>query len=474
MKSLRFLVPVLGLAGCFAVGCTDDDPSPAEPHAGAGGQGGSPEPVAGAAGSTEGGAGAAGGCTGDGAGTVVIEVSGLPTDVAPDVFIDGPGDQDYAVDEGGPLEVDGGTYSVTAARVFDTDTTVRTVYDAVVTAPDFCVGDGGSHTVKVEYSAVPSSNKLWMTTGMDDELAGFAAADLGETGVSIDPTVSIDAPGAVSIAFDKDGNLWAVGPIIGEDQLVRIPASELGESGTREPDIRINVKDDVPCFLPFKHIAFDASGNLWVSTNCEETPGIQRINAEDLTSSGDKATDVAFTEVEANEGIAFDKDGNLWVAGGTVLRRFDAVRLDASDIDPPDLTIAVTTATADNSAILGTELAFDKGGNLWGVAGSTIFQLAAADLDQTGEQTVKSNVSFGIDVLALPGTPAFDDGNGLWVALNDGEFGRFSAEQLGESSEPGAPVTPDILISSTSITSTLPVAFYPAPAGLPLYHSIPE
>jgi hypothetical protein len=156
------------------------------------------------------------------------------------------------------------------------------------------------------------------------------------------------------------------------------------------------------------------------------------------------------------------------------LRRFDKARLDASDTDPPDLTIAVTSATADNAALQASELAFDQGGNLWGVAGSTIFQLAATALDQTGQKDVKANVSFGIDVLALPGTPAFDEGNGLWVDLADGEFGRFSPAQLGQSSDPGDPVTPDTLISSSAITSTLPLAFFPAPEGLPLFHAIPK
>lgn len=470
MKSLRFIVPVLGLAASLAVACTDEDPSPGDSEAGAGGQ--APEPGAGGAGEggAAGSAGSAvgGACSSDGSGTLVIEVSGLPSDVDPDISLDGE-----AIDAAdSPLDTASGPHNVTAARVFDADEIVRTVYDAVVTEPDFCVGDGASHTVQITYQAVPSSNKLWMSTGMDDELAGFASRDLGENAM-ISPEASIHAPGAVSVAFDKDGNLWAVGPIAGEDQLVRLPASELGESGTVEPDVRINAKD-VPCFPPFKHIAFDPKGNLWLSNNCADTAGIQRIPADELTTSGDKDSDVLITEVDANEGIAFDRAGNLWVSGGTVLRRFDKARLDASDTDPPDLTIAVTSATADNAALEASELAFDQAGNLWGVAGSTIFQLAATALDQTGEKDVKANVSFGIDVLALPGTPAFDEGNGLWLDLADGEFGRFSPTQLGQSSDPGDPVTPDTLISSSAITSTLPLAFFPAPKGLPLFHAIPN
>ena len=120
------------------------------------------------------------------------------------------------------------------------------------------------------------------------------------------------------------------------------------------------------------------------------------------------------------------------------------------------------------------EVAFDKAGNLWGISGSYVFQLAAADLEGTGEQEIAASVSFTMDVLGLPSTPAFDDSDGLWVGLADGNFGRFSPAQLGVSEGPGKPVSPSIAISSASITTGLPLAFFPAPAGLPLFHSIPE
>ena len=50
----------------------------------------------------------------------------------------------------------------------------------------------------------------------------------------------------------------------------------------------------------------------------------------------------------------------------------------------------------------------------------------------------------------------------------------FSPEQLGQSVAAGTPVVPARVIASDSITSTLPLAFFPAPAGLPIYSSIPE
>ncbi len=458
MSRLSMLVPLLGLVSvCLLAGaCSESDPD------GAGGAGGDGSGAAAGAGGDA--AGAPGLCPTDGTGTVVIDVEGLPDGLAPAVSLDGT---TMKPDASGTVSVGSGFYLATAARVYDEDPLVRTVYSGTVSAPSFCLTEGATYTLRVSYAPIPSSNKLWMATGKDDELAGFSSADLAET-VMTEPSVSIDAPGAVSIAFDKDGNLWAVGPIIGEDMLVRIPAAQLGESGARQPDIKITVPE-ITAFPYINHIAFDPVGNLWLSASDNQ---LFRLNASDLATSGEKISDVLFTEVIDNQGIAFDADGNLWVAGGGKVERFDASRLDLSDTDPPDLELEVEAALG-NTVLGVTELAFDKAGNLWGVAGSTIVQLAASDLEGTGTQQVKANVSFDVDVLALPLTPAFDDSNGLWVSLADGRFGRFAPETLGQSAAAGAPVAPDVLISSDAITSSLPIALFPAPEGLPLYHSLP-
>jgi len=470
MMRLHLLVPLFGLVSVsLLVSACSDEIIDGGGDGGAGGE--APTPTAGTGGGSSaagaaGESGAGGACSTEGNGDVSLVVEGLPDGIDPDITLEGPDSQ--SASSAGVISIGAGDYVVSAKPVFDDDPIVRTMFSAKVSRPAICVSGDAAQTVKITYTEVASSNKLWMATGKDDELAGFAAADIAET-VMTDATVSIDTSGAGSLAFDKDGNLWAVGPTIGEDMLVRIPAAELGESGTRAPDIKIKVPE-IECFPFINHIAFDPHGNLWLSA-CGDV--LRRLNADDLKSSGDKVSDVLFTEVEANQGIAFDKDGNLWVAGPT-LERFDAARLDISDTDAADLKLSITTAKGNKVLGGGEELAFDKAGNLWGVAGSTVFQIASSVLTRTGEQDVKANVSFDIDVLALSGTPAFDEGNGLWLSLASGEFGRFSPTQLGTSVDPGTPVVPDTLISSDSITSSLPIALFPAPQGLPLYHSLPE
>lgn len=468
MMRLRFLIPLVGFASLsvLAAACSGGDGTTDS----AAGAGGAPDTSTGGAGGETETPSAGGACSDTGTGTLVFEVSGLPDGVAPDVSTTGA--DELAVTEAGSLEdLPAGNYEVTAARVFDEDPIVRTVYDATVTAPSFCLADGESHTVKITYKAIPTSNKLWMPTDMDDELAGFSSQAIAESGMT-DATVAIDGPGSKSVAFDEDGNLWALGPTLADPHVVRFKAADFAASGKRTPDIEINLPD-VTCSVAFNNLAFDADGNLWLSSGCAGQ--VMRLKAADIKTSGDKTADVAVGGLTGNEGIAFDKSGNLWVGGGAELLRFDAARLDASTEDAADLSVTVTSAIGAKP-IKTDSMAFDQAGNLWGVdeGGNWVFELASTSLDQTGAKTIKAEHSFVVSVTALPMNPAFDDSNNLWLALSSGEFGGFSPTQLGVSKDTGAPVTPAILISSDSVGAGLPVAFFPAPVGLPLYHAIPK
>lgn len=483
MKSLRLLLPILGFSTLFAVACSDDDAGTPDAEAGAGGQpsgpeggtapGGSGTVGGGGAGGSEPGAGGA--CSLDGSGTLEIVVNGLPADVAGDVLIDGPGA--VAVEDSETFEdVAAGEYTVIAARVFDADPIVRTVFDAVVSETDFCLADGTQRTLTVTYSPIPSSNKLWMATDVpDDEVIAFDSAALAESSTQ-DATVALNGPGAKAVTFDRDGNLWTLGGTLAETHVQRFPAAQLGASGDFVTDIGFNL-EDVECIPAMRALAFDADGNLWLSACGDE---VHRIPAAALTEPGEtKTSDALFNDLTDNEGIAFDRDGNLWVAGGPTLVRFDEARLGAIDSDPPDLSLTVSAndgGPGGGTVLKANTLAFDKAGNLWGVdvGANTVFQLAVAELAATGDQALTANVSFVVTVTAIPNAPAFDDGDGLWLGLDTGNLGRLSPAQLGVSSGTGAPVTPERVISSSSVGTDFPIAFFPAPAGLPIYHSISE
>lgn len=426
--------------------------------------GGASAPSGGGAGESAGPDGDAGpSCPSDGTGSLVIEVEGLPRGAEARVAIDGPTPTSAA---GGSVTVGAGAYVATAARVYVEDPIVRTVYAATVDGPSFCIRDRESHTLQVSYAPIPSSNKLWMPSRRDPELVGFASESLRET-ATVDASVSLETRELVAFAFDRDGNLWGVSRDESDENLVRIPAAALGESGQREPDRSITVAGltEVPSI---HHLAFDPWGNLWLSASGD---GLRRLNTATLVDSGEKTSDAQLTAVLDNAGIAFDGAGNLWVAGGPTLARFDAGRLDGPDPEPPDLRLSLTVADG-SAALVATELAFDEAGNLWGVAGSTLFRLAPSELEGAGEKDVALELSFEIDAPEPPPTPAFDEGGGLWISFGEGSFGRYAPETL-ENVVSGRPVSPDVKLRSET-TGAAPLAFFPAPRGLPLYHSLPS
>ncbi|RYZ10304.1 MAG: hypothetical protein EOO73_01645 [Myxococcales bacterium] len=472
---LRFLVPMLGVVtGSFlAAACTTDDPNDSTGEGGAGGEATTPEGGSGGSGAVPGSSGAAGDvgvggeCGSVGAGTLVIQVTGLPEGVAPDIDITGP--DELNVTEATELEgVDAGSYTITADRVFDEDPLVRTVFEATVTTPELCLADGGRSTIKVTYKAIPTSNKLWMPTAMADEGAAFTSEALAASGTKA-ASVSIDGGIGKSIAFDRDGNLWTLGPTLDFPHVLRFPAASLGASGKKEPDVSFNIDPEVvECLPAMRTLALDASGNLWLSACGDQ---VLRVPAEDLTGvDGTKTPDILVLATPGSEGIAFDKAGNLWVGGGAALLRWDASRFEDWTGAPPDLELTVEDSVSGLKADFVT---FDKAGNLWGTdfAANGVFQIAASDLEGTGAKDVTANVSIIIDVLALLHQPAFDEGNGLWLGLDDGSIGRLSPAQLGADS---TGIAPSVVIKSSSIGAQLPIAFFPAPQGLPLYHSIPE
>jgi ligand-binding sensor domain-containing protein len=88
-----------------------------------------------------------------------------------------------------------------------------------------------------------------------------------------------------------------------------------------------------------------------------------RVPASELSTSGEKRADaqLAFSDPE---GLAFDRHGNLWVSHYTGLSRFDAARLGAIDLYPPDLELSVVAPTS-LAALRSTGMAFDAAGNLW-------------------------------------------------------------------------------------------------------------
>jgi hypothetical protein len=363
-----------------------------------------------------------------------------------------------------------GLYVVRAARVTDDDPIVRTVYDPAMASTAFCLVDGKTETVTVSYAAIPSSNKLWTTNQNGDfSLVAFASSLLEETG---DPagSVTVDAPAGGDVAFDRDGNLWTVGPTTAEPHLLRYAASGLGSSGEKERDRGIDI-EEIPCSPSLRAIAFDPTGNLWVSTCGDQ---VVRLEPSDLEADGTVTPAVVFSNIPENGNLAFDAGGNLWVVSGAQIARYDAARLDASDAEGPDRLLTVTNPD-DTNELGPTDLVFDAAGDLWvtDFAGNLVFEVSASDLAGSGEETVAAAHRIAIGVTALLDRPAFDESGGLWIGLGAGGVGRLAPEQLSVDTTAGDATDPEVVITSADLGSVARIGFFPAAANLPLFHALP-
>ena len=171
--------------------------------------------------------------------------------------------------------------------------------------------------------------------------------------------------GGEAVAVDGAGNLW-----VADDTgyVYEFGVAQLSSSGTPAPVVTLDASANNSAFYG---LAFDPSGDLWVS-DCGTTSRLIMYSPSQLATGGATAPAVAITDdgshsIDCPAGIAFDAAGNLWVSNdANTVVRFDAGQL-ASDGSPtPSATIAGSS--------LGGEpvgLAFDASGALWVVDASS-------------------------------------------------------------------------------------------------------
>lgn len=411
-------------------------------------------------------------CVAGGTGSIHVTSTGLPAGVTGTIHLTGASDE--TVTASTTLSVGSGPWTVTADRATDADPLVRTVYLPTVSPGAFCLADGGTQDVTVTWAPVATSNALWVTnTNAAAQFLGFRSSSLTATASRSADVASHGALGG-DVAFDKDGNVWMAGPTTTDAVLNRFPSSAFAASGDVTPDRALQLPID--CFPRVSGLAFDPTGNLYVASPCKHL--VYRLGAGQLAASGSVTPELSIA-VDDPAGLAFDRAGNLWIAGGADGRvwRFDAASLAAGTVSAPALRLGtlVTDNPDDPSLFAPSWLAFDSRGDLWAndFAGNTFFRVAAAELRGTGTTDVQPQVRVVIGVLSLLEGFAFDGEGGLWSAGAQGTVFRLAPSQLDVSSSSGAPTTPERIITSTDVGSAENPAFYPAPAGLPLYSSLP-
>jgi streptogramin lyase len=400
-----------------------------------------------------------------------VSVTGLPDGVIAKVKLTGPAGTSTELTASRTLaDAPAGTYAVTAERVANANPIVRTVYEAKVSAATLCLA--GAQTVTIAYSAVASSNKLWASNqNSSSDLVAFASADLGATG-SPAATVAVKGPVGKAIAFDKEGNLWTAGGTIADPPLARFAAADLGASGTKTPDRKV-VPTLTGCSPALTAIAFAPSGDLWAADLCADR--LLHFSPETLAASRDytpAADDLATGTIHGPRGVAFDASGNMWVSDATSLHYYPAASLAPGQPHVP--TFKLDAATASAAELPPDALAFDKDGNLWvtSFGGNIIYKLTPADLAPAGaSKSVVPSVQMAVSVGALLESLSFDESGGLWLTFSQGKVARIAPPQLGTSTNAGAPTVPEAIVTSADLGYANGTAFFPAAAGLPIYSS---
>lgn len=397
-------------------------------------------------------------CPSSGTGTLRITITGLPSGTAAKVDLAGPSGR-RSVTASGELSLEGGSLTITGGLVAGVDPIVRPVYEAKpLTA---CVKDGATVAVDVAYTPVATSNKLWATNQNGEAtLLAFASTSLVASGAPMAVLAAqIEAP--KGLAFDKEGGMW----MVNKDSLEHYPASVIASTEAKVPDVTIAGEALTPGIPGASQIAFDATGNLWVSVVAGDA--VLRYDAAQLRTSGSPVPSVKISGVKGAGALAFDAAGNLWIAetGTSRVVEYMASRLNSSTSEPADVALLAESpppVTVGYQSPLG--LAFDAANNLWvNYNGGTFVRFTQADRVTTATLTPEIQIDLAVDALAEG--IAFDESGGLWFAYAAGKIARLAPLQLAASSK----ATPETVLTSPSVNYGNSVAFYPAPATLPLF-----
>ncbi|MBL8923342.1 MAG: hypothetical protein JNJ54_31105 [Myxococcaceae bacterium] len=414
-----------------------------------------------------------GACPTEGNGSVVVTFSGLPTGLEPNLTLTGATAQTVTSPQ--TLMVGAGRYEVSARSVTVDDPLVRTVYRPKPSTPQFCLGKGSTLTVDVVFEKVATSNRLWVGNGSGGmgTTHGFDAASLRASG-AVSSSWNADVAASRSIAFDKDGNVWALGNTTVDPFVARFSAQAFATTSPPMPDVKLEFNPG--CFPAGKSLAFDKGGNLYVAVTCKRE--VYRFAADVITKSATVTPGLTLAGFMAPEALAFDKDGNLWVSDSATdeVLRFDAAALSSGAATAARrLKVRKSDQPADLSAFKPDALAFDKDGNLWSYdfGLNIVFSVPAAEQTGTGMRNATPAVRISLPVSAVLDGLAFDESGGLWVPFSATRLARLSPGQLTVSTGAGSPTMPDTVITGSSLGSAQGPAFFPAPKGSPLFHALP-
>ena len=214
--------------------------------------------------------------------------------------------------------------------------------------------------------AFDAAGDLWVSNYTGDTVAEFTPAQLASSG-SPTPNVvlssvgtSLDGP--VGLAFDRVGDLW-VADYTGRTLNEFTPA-QLVASGAPVPKVTISATGTA--LQNPEEIAFDTEGNLWSAST--GTNQVQEYSLAQLAASGSPVPAVTLTangtSLDDPVGVAFDGSGNLWVSNylNSTVVEFAHAQLAANGSPVPAVTLGSNAAHSIDDAY---QMEFDSTGNLW-------------------------------------------------------------------------------------------------------------
>jgi hypothetical protein len=337
--------------------------------------------------------------------------------------------------------IDAGTYAVTAdAGIVVPGTLVDGTWDGTVRF------DGGSPARSIQVPVTPNAQtnvavtfalrgflgRAWLP--VSGGIIGYTETDVLVDHTNVMPT-GISAGGALAVAFDADGNLWATFP----DNTVRMYTPDVLNGASPQAAKTVSVSN--PTGIAIR-------GNVIAVGSCTSA-STGAVSTFDRTVPAPTAT-AGPISVGCIWGISFDAgdNGKLWVvsrSGGKVYRFTTAT---SGTVDPGFTTASIADAYG---------IAVDGSGNAWV---SSCNGNSVQKIPPTGTP-VGSAIPF--TDFPCPGGLALDKQGGLWVLSAGGGSGS-NGSLVSISGG-----TPTSQLNSLTDVTFGGFAFNPGATGLPTH-----
>jgi secreted PhoX family phosphatase len=248
--------------------------------------------------------------------------------------------------------------------------------------------------------------------------------------------------GPNGLAFDVSGDLWVSNSA--SNTVVEYKKSELAKVSPA-PSVIISWRpaDEL---VGLTGLAFDSSGNLWADQ--ENADAVTEYTKSELSVSGSPTPRVTITNARlfyalGPAGLAVDPSGNLWVEGSPSATADAVSEYPNAQLTEPGPPIPRATISPGYQL---WDFTFVASGNLWvpNYNGSAVAEYAKAKLTKSGSPA--AHITISEPVLDVPQDLAFDSSGDLWVINSHSKSGdpslvEYTKAELAKSGSPTAAST---------------------------------